>query len=253
MTSIVPTYKLSYMSHRKLRCIILDDEIPSLKFLKILMGQVEGVEIVKVFNDPLALIKEYRELDFDFCILDVEMPQLTGFDIAEILRDYPVIFATAYKQYASEAFDINAVDYITKPISLQRLKQAVEKVKSQFSKKTPDSTYAQFNTDKGKALIHFDKILFIRNSDVDSRDKILFFEDETDVIVKNISFGGLLAVLPSSGFVRINKREIISLRIVKFFNSEEIVTTMKDQSDKPIVLGLSETYRKAFMELLALG
>ena len=241
------------MSNRKLKCIILDDEMPSLKFLKILLGQLEGIEIVKVFNDPLTLVKEYRELEFDFCILDVEMPQLTGFDIAEILRDYPIIFATAYKQYASEAFDINAVDYITKPISLQRLKQAVEKVKSRFSKKGTDFTYAQFNTDKGKALIHFDKILFIRNSDVDSRDKILFFEDETDVTVKNISFGGLLTVLPDSDFVRINKREIISLRIVKFFNSEEIVTTLKDQLDKPMVLGLSETYRKSFMELLTGG
>ncbi|TDQ79952.1 LytR/AlgR family response regulator transcription factor [Sphingobacterium yanglingense] len=241
------------MSNRKLKCIILDDEMPSLKFLKILLGQLEGIEIVKVFNDPLMLVKEYRELEFDFCILDVEMPQLTGFDIAEILRDYPIIFATAYKQYASEAFDINAVDYITKPISLQRLKQAVEKVKSRFSKKGADLTYAQFNTDKGKALIHFDKILFIRNSDVDSRDKILFFEDETDVTVKNISFGGLLTVLPDSDFVRINKREIISLRIVKFFNSEEIVTTLKDQLDKPMVLGLRETYRKSFMELLTGG
>ncbi|ERJ57233.1 LytR/AlgR family response regulator transcription factor [Sphingobacterium paucimobilis] len=242
------------MSHNKLRCIILDDEIPSLKFLKILLDQVENVEIVKVFNDPLAVVREYKELEFDFCILDIEMPQLTGFDLAEILQDYPIIFATAYKQYASEAFNINAVDYITKPISLQRLKQAVDKVRIQVSKSVvSEQPYAQFNTDKGKALIHFDRVLFIRNSDVDSRDKVFFFDDDTDVMVKNISFGGLLAILPASGFIRINKREIISLRIVKFFNSEEIVTTLKDQLDKPLVLGLSETYRKTFMELITAG
>ncbi|MBL1408905.1 LytR/AlgR family response regulator transcription factor [Sphingobacterium faecale] len=241
------------MSHNRLRCIILDDEIPSLKFLKILLDQVENVEIVKVFNDPLAVVREYKKLEFDFCILDIEMPQLTGFDLAEILQEYPIIFATAYKQYASEAFNINAVDYITKPISLQRLKQAIDKVRIQVSKSVSEQPYAQFNTDKGKALIHFDRILFIRNSDVDSRDKVFFFDDDTDVMVKNISFGGLLAILPMSGFVRINKREIISLRIVKFFNSEEIVTTLKDQLDKPLVLGLSETYRKTFMELITAG
>lgn len=241
------------MKTNPLRCIILDDEIPSLKFLKILIDQVEGVEIVRAFNDPLALIDDYKNLDFDFCILDIEMPQLTGFDLAEILQDYPIIFATAYKQYASEAFDINAVDYITKPISLQRLKQAVDKVKMQVSKRKIETAYAQFNTDRGKALIYFDQILFVRNSDVDSRDKILFLEDESTIMLKNISFDGLLGILPSSGFARINKREIISLRIVKFFNSEEIVTTVKDQLDKPMVLGLSETYRKAFMELVTAG
>lgn len=241
------------MKSNKLKCVILDDEIPSLKFLKILIDQVEGVEIVKAFNDPLILIKEYKQLDFDFCILDIEMPQLTGFDLAEILQDYPIIFATAYKQYASEAFDINAVDYITKPISLQRLKQAVDKVRSQFSKKSTAITYAQFNTDRGKALIYFEQILFVRNSDVDSRDKILFFEDDSSVMLKNISFDSLLAVLPPTDFVRINKQEIIALRIVKFFNSEEIITTIKDSSDKLLVLGLSETYRKAFLQLLTAG
>lgn len=241
------------MKSNKLKCVILDDEIPSLKFLKILIDQIEGVEIVKAFNDPLLLIKEYKQLTFDFCILDIEMPQLTGFDLAEILQDYPIIFATAYKQYASEAFDVNAVDYITKPISLQRLKQAVDKVRSQFSKKSVAVTYAQFNTDRGKALIYFDQILFVRNSDVDSRDKILFFEDDSSVMLKNISFDSLLGVLPSSGFARINKQEIIALRIVKFFNSDEIITTLKDPSDKPLVLGLSETYRKAFLELVTAG
>ena len=241
------------MKSNKLKCVILDDEIPSLKFLKILIDQIEGVEIVKAFNDPLLLIKEYKQLNFDFCILDIEMPQLTGFDLAEILQDYPIIFATAYKQYASEAFDVNAVDYITKPISLQRLKQAVDKVQTQFSKKSVPITYAQFNTDRGKALVYFDQILFVRNSDIDSRDKVLFFEDGSSLMLKNISFDNLLAVLPASGFARINKQEIIALRIVKFFNSEEIITTLKDPSDKPLILGLSETYRKAFLELVTGG
>lgn len=110
--------------------------------------------------------------------------------MAEILQNYPIIFATAYKQYASEAFDINAVDYITKPISLQRLRQAVEKVRTRVSKRTTDIAYTQFNTDRGKALIYFSQILYIRNSDIYSRDKLLFLEDESAVMVKNISFDG---------------------------------------------------------------
>lgn len=239
------------MKNSTLKCIILDDEMPSLKFLKLLIDQMEDVSIVKAFNNPMLLIEEYKSLDFDFCILDIEMPQLTGLELAEILREYPIVFATAYKQYASDAFDIDAVDYVTKPISLQRLKQAIDKVRFQLSNKVSENTFWQFNTDRGKAIVYFDQIHYIRNSDIDSRDKIVFLEDGSAITVKNVSFYNLLGILPAIGFVRINKRELVSIKIIKFFNAEEIITTLKDQHDKPLVLGLSDTYRKAFMDLVA--
>jgi two-component SAPR family response regulator len=119
---------------KNLKCILLDDEIPSLRFLKMLCEQIPGLEVVKTFNDPTVLLSEYRKLSFDFCILDIEMPEFNGFDLAIELKDFPIVFSTAYKQYASEAFDINAVDYMRKPLSLERLQQAIMKVEQLISK-----------------------------------------------------------------------------------------------------------------------
>ncbi len=121
---------------KNLKCILLDDEIPSLRFLKMLCEQIPGLEVVKTFNDPTVLLSEYRKLSFDFCILDIEMPEFNGFDLAIELKDFPIMFSTAYKQYASEAFDINAVDYMRKPLSLERLQQAIMKVEQLISKRS---------------------------------------------------------------------------------------------------------------------
>jgi len=107
----------------------LDDELKGLTYLKMLCQQLPDLEVVKVFNSPIKFINEVPKLDFDFCILDIEMPEMNGLQVANLLKGKPLIFATAYKEYAVEAFDLNAVDYIRKPIKIDRLKQAIDKVK----------------------------------------------------------------------------------------------------------------------------
>ena len=130
-----------------LKCLLIDDELLSLKYLQLLCEQLADVEIVKSFVDPEVFLNQYQELDFDFCILDIEMPKMSGLQIADILKDIPVIFVTAYKEYAFDAFELNAVDYLAKPIKLERLSQAIEKVRKrvQQNKKT-DVVYNQYNS-----------------------------------------------------------------------------------------------------------
>ncbi len=236
-------------TERKLKCILLDDEIPSLRFLRMLCEQIRGLEVVRAFNDPAVLLKEFKYLDFDFCILDIEMPDLNGFDVAKILTGYPIVFSTAYKEYASEAFDINAVDYIRKPISLQRLEQAIRKVRRAMSLQQPQlPSFAQFNTNKSKAILHFDQIDYIRIADVDSRDKSVFLRDGSTVLLKNISFDKLLAFLPPQDFCRINKKEIVALRIVKFIAGDEIISSLPDAEDNAIVFSLGDSYKRSFLK-----
>jgi two-component SAPR family response regulator len=107
--------------------LLLDDELPSLAYLKILCEQIPQLEVVKSFNNPAAMVEGMPTLEFDLCILDIEMPEMNGMQIASLLRDKLVIFTTAYKEYAAEAFDLDAIDYVRKPVSLARLKQAVTK------------------------------------------------------------------------------------------------------------------------------
>jgi len=250
MMSITLTFRSDCMRIEKaLKCILLDDELPSLRFLKMLCEQIPGLEVVRAFNDPAVLLNEYKRLDFDFCILDIEMPQFNGFDIAKVLEDYPIVFSTAYKQYASDAFDINAVDYMRKPISLPRLQQAILKVEQTINNRQTDiSPFAQFNTNKGKAILHFNQVDYIQIAEVDSRDKTVFLSDRSSILLKNISFDKLLTILPEQDFIRISKKEIIALKIVKFFSADVITSNLIDEQELPILFSLGESYKKSFIE-----
>ncbi|WP_343558177.1 response regulator [Sphingobacterium sp.] len=231
---------------RNLKCILLDDEMPSLRFLKMLCEQIPGLEVVKAFNEPVVLLQEYKELNFDFCILDIEMPEFNGFDVAKVLKEYPIVFSTAYKQYASDAFDINAVDYMRKPISLQRLQQAIMKVEQVLNSQPETISFAQFNTNKGKAILYFEQINYIQIAEVDSRDKKVYLSDGSLVLLKNISFDKLLGILPAPDFIRINKKEIIAAKIVKFFSADEITSNLLDEQNQPLLFNLGESYKKVF-------
>ena len=230
--------------------MLLDDELPGLTYLKMLCEQLPDLEVVKAFNNPTLFINEVSNLDFDFCILDIEMPEMNGLQIANLLNGKPVIFATAYKEYAAEAFDLNALDYIRKPITIDRLKQAVDKAKKYLSNSREQShkTFTQLNTNKGKAILFFEKIAYIKTSETDSRDKIIKLFDGEEFVLKNISFDKLNELLPSTDFCRINKKEILSIKAIQVFSFDEITTNLVSRSGKYIKLFLSENYRNEFLQ-----
>lgn len=230
--------------------MLLDDELPGLAYLKLLCEQIPDLEVVKAFNDSKSFVSEVANLEFDFCILDIEMPEINGLQIANILNNKPVIFATAYKEYAVDAFDLNAIDYIRKPIKIERLKQAIAKAKRQISTTTErrQKTYIQLNTNKGKAIIFFDKIAYIRTSEKDSRDKLAQLFDGEEFVLKNVTYDKLIALLPASDFCRINKKEIISIKAVKVFSFDEIITNLISKQGKNIKLTLNENYRNEFLQ-----
>ena len=100
-----------------IKCVILDDELLAISYLKLLCEQIEDVEIIKAYNDPHLFLNEIEKIDCDLCILDIEMPGITGLQVADIISENKkIIFTTAYKEYAAEAFDLNVVDYVRKPI-----------------------------------------------------------------------------------------------------------------------------------------
>lgn len=232
----------------KLRCILLDDELPGLTYLKMLCEQLPEVEVVKAYNNPESFIHDLPNLEFDLCILDIEMPGFNGLQVANLLRGKPVIFTTAYRDYAAEAFDLDAIDYVQKPIKMERLHQAIEKALKRIRSKGVRKNFVQLNTDQGKALIFFNQIGYIHASNTDSRDKIADMIDGTSITLKNVTFSKLVEVLPSAEFVRINKKEMIALQIVKVFSFDEITTSMIAENGKPIRLSLSESYRNEFLK-----
>ena len=228
---------------KKLKCLLLDDELPGLAYLKMLCEQIPHLEVVKAFNNPQFFLEELSSLEFDLCIIDVEMPGMNGLQVANLLKGKPVIFATAYKEYAAEAFDLDAVDYIRKPIQKERLEQAIQKALKRMAVVKPPREFMQVNTDKGKTLIYFQQLAYVRTGETDSRDKVACLKDGTFLYLKNISFDKLLEMLPSGRFCRINKKEIISLDIIRVFNFDEITSNMLSPTGKALTFSLSEIYR----------
>jgi two-component system, LytTR family, response regulator len=231
----------------KIKCLLLDDELPGLMYLKMMCEQIAGVEVVRAFNDPVKFLHESKQVDFDLCILDIEMPQMNGLEVAQLLSGKPVIFTTAYKEYAAEAFDLNAVDYIRKPIQKERLEKAILKAAEKIKSNQAGKNFMRLNTSQGKSLIFFDQLLFITVSSSDKRDKIARLENGDELLFKNISFPTLLSMLPGKDFCQINKKEIIAVKIITFFTHDEVNSSiLKD--GRPMQFSLSEIYKSDFLK-----
>jgi DNA-binding LytR/AlgR family response regulator len=231
----------------KIKCLLLDDELPGLTYLKMLCEQIPELEVVKSYNNPQNLLQEWEGLDFDLLISDIEMPGVNGLQIADVLKGKPIIFTTAYKDFAVDAFDKDAVDYVVKPVKRERLQQAVQKVIDRLDKKPAKPKQVQLNTDKGKALINISKIFCIEPSEIDSRDKIILLNDGGKVTVKNYSFEKLLEQLPKNEFCRINKKAVIALRHVQYYMHDEITADIQAPDGRPYTFPLSEIYRNDFI------
>ncbi|MET0244238.1 MAG: response regulator transcription factor [Flavitalea sp.] len=229
----------------------MDDELPGLAYLKLLCGQIKGVKIVKAFDKVDSFLAELPKLEFDLCLLDIEMPALNGLQVAELLGGKPVIFVTAYKEYAAEAFDLNAIDYVRKPVKKERLEQAFLKAAERIGDRAAGHKFLQINTDRGKALLYFDQLLYLKTADADSRDKLALLSDGTSLTLKNVPFEKLLPMLPEKEFVRINKQEVIAVRSVRVFSFDEITTSFTGTGEVPQKLTLGEAYRKQFLQLVS--
>jgi DNA-binding LytR/AlgR family response regulator len=226
----------------------LDDELPGLTYLKLLCEQITELEVVRAFNDPTVFLRDFPLLESDVCILDIEMPGINGINLAGLLKGKPVIFITAYKEFALDAFELDAIDYIQKPFTLERLRQAVQKALRRKESTQEQRTFIQLNTDRGKTLIYFDQLMYIRASEIDSRDKIAQMQDNSTILLKNISFGRLFEILPPHHFCQVNKKEIIAFRSVRFFSHNEITTKITNNKGQALILKLSEMYRKNFIQ-----
>lgn len=232
--------------------MLLDDELPSLRYLKLLCQQIPELEVVKAFNKPLDFIEQQQMLDYDIMIMDIEMPEINGLQLAELIQEKSIIFTTAYSEYAADAFDLQAVDYIRKPLKLERLKQAIEKVqqKREFAT-TKVKSFAKLNSDKGKFLLYFDQIRYIRTA-TDSRDKVVNLTNNTEVTLKSISFDALEKLLPADQFCRVNKKELLALAIITAFSHDQISSNIRQEDAvfKTFILG--DSYKTDFLQKLSL-
>ena len=229
-----------------IKCVILDDELLAISYLKLLCDEL-NIEVVKAFNNPKVFLQEINNIDCDLCILDIEMPGMNGLQVAELIKGKHIIFTTAYKEYAAEAFDLDVVDYVRKPIKKERLQQAFEKAEKLITEKEK-SNFFEWNTNLGKTVIFTNEIVYIKTSEIDSRDKDIFLKNDSELILKNLSFKHLSELLPQKYFVQINKKEMVNTNHIKVFSSSEIILDMNSNDGNPLKLNVSEVYRNSLMD-----
>src|SRR6478672_11139723 len=115
--------------NNKIHCLVVDDEPPAREILKQHIAGVEALELAGTCSNAVEAVSFLKEHPVDLLLLDIQMPQLLGTNFIRTLKNPPkVIFTTAYRKYAVEGFELDAVDYLLKPISFERFLKAVNKV-----------------------------------------------------------------------------------------------------------------------------
>ncbi|MGZ5255858.1 MAG: LytR/AlgR family response regulator transcription factor, partial [Flavitalea sp.] len=210
-----------------MRCAIIDDELNAIEILERYVARLDYVEVIKTFRNPLKASQYLNTNVLDFIFLDINMPDLNGKELLNSLHKKPlVIFTTAYSQYAADSYDLNAVDYLVKPISFERFLKSVHKVQQQLgilagSQKIQTPEDQQFVLLKSGPQIHRVAI-----------SDILYLEKESNYVVVNCTekkvlmranFSDLLDLLPSAQFLQVHKSFIVNLSLVDIFEAHQLM------------------------------
>src|SRR5687767_9157138 len=157
----------------KLRCLLIDDEPPALKILASYISSINGLEIVGQCKNALEALDVLTQNTVDVIFLDIKMPKILGTEFLKSLSNPPkVIFVTAYREYAVEGYELDAVDYLVKPVSFERFIKAISKVNRLMGKEsvTAASTHTQISepfvylkVDRDMKKVFLNEILYIES------------------------------------------------------------------------------------------
>jgi len=212
----------------KLKCLLVDDEPPALEVLESHISTVEGLEIVARCHNAIQAFGVLQERSVDLMFLDIKMPKLLGTDFLRTLRHPPkVIFTTAYRDYAVEGFELDAVDYLMKPISLERFLKAIAKVTTLENSILPEEktyqpnkeAFLYFRVDRRMIKVLTDEILYIESL----KDYIkIFTTSESKPFIVKQSMSALEEMLPEASFIRIHRSFIVALDKVRAYTASHI-------------------------------
>lgn len=197
--------------------ILADDDELYREFTLTQLHTISGLECLAVCENALITREKLQHLNPDLLILDVEMPGLSGIQLAKSLKQLPLtIFITSHPNYASDAFELDAVDYLVKPVTPERLLRAIDKVKILAAIKSSTTAAEAFQQKDDNSFFIKDKNTFIRiaNSDVLYAESLgdfvnLYLQNDEKKIVL-VSMKNLEQQLPASVFIRISRTHLVN-------------------------------------------
>ena len=216
----------------KMKVLIVDDEPPARELIRNFLAGIRDIEIVGECSNGFEALKAVQETRPDLIFLDVQMPKIDGFELLEVLDPTPeIIFCTAFDQYAIRAFELNAVDYLLKPFSGERLEQAVKKARQRISVSSKGQPYSSPQVENLKQQIDDDRKILERivtrmgsKVTVIPVDKIMYLEAANDYVMIHSGLGNHLKEktlkyfehhLPQDQFIRIHRSYIVNITEIK--------------------------------------
>ncbi|SCY32636.1 two component transcriptional regulator, LytTR family [Nonlabens sp. Hel1_33_55] len=225
-----------------IKCILIDDEPLALELLESHINRTDSVELLQSFTNPIEAMQQLDQYQPDLIFCDIQMPELTGVQFSKIAgAKFPIIFTTAYDQYAVQGYELDVIDYLLKPISLERFQKSVLKFQDRNTTKisnpetnVPDYIFvkSEYKTLKiNLADIHYIKGMADYVTIVTADKKIHTLE--------NLKY--YEKTLPSSNFMRVHKSYILAMDKIEFI-----------ERNRAVILGdyipISDTYKKAFFD-----
>lgn len=210
----------------KYSCIIVEDEPLAAEVLADYVRQVPFLELKKICGDAIYAMEALQAEKIDLIFLDIHLPKLKGFEFIESLKNHPnIIITSAYKDYAIQAFDVNVIDYLLKPIRFQRFLKAVNKLNQKQEITMPatsaiqpgERSYIFFNVDKKRIKLYLDEILYIESI----RDYIKITAKEKSIHTK-FQISHLEEQLARNNFLRVHRSFIVAKDKITAYTATDI-------------------------------
>ena len=236
-----------------IKAIIVDDEPLALDVLETYIEKMPELSLVAKCENAIEANEALKNNDIDLMFLDIQMPQITGVEFLKSLNNPPeVIFTTAYPDYAVEGFELNAVDYLLKPISLDRFMKAVNKVSEKIGNKGGDGgstvemegDFFFVKADKKLIKVDFDDIIYIEGL----KDYVIIRQEAGRVITLQ-TMKSLETKLPDTIFKRVHRSYIVNINKINAVVGNMLEVTEKGQT-KHIPIG--KNYREDLLNIINL-
>lgn len=232
----------------KTKCILVDDEPLALEVLANHIRKIDSLQVIATCQNAFEAFNVLKRKKVDLMFLDIHMPEIKGTQLVKSLTNAPkIIFTTAYREYALEGFELNAVDYLLKPVSFERFVSAIDKFNEVNYKNRIISVVDESNS-KAKIInirdknnvhrMNTDEIIYIESFG----DYIQLYTSERKITVRS-TLHSIDSMLPDNQFVRIHRSTIVSLDHITSFNASFIRL-----GEKEFPIGI--TYKSAVLKAL---
>lgn len=231
-----------------IRCLIVDDEPPARELLSSYIARLDDLELIDQCGNALEAFSSLQKHNIDLMFLDIQMPRMTGLELIKSLHQRPkIVLTTAYKEFASEGFDLDVLDYLVKPITFERFMRSVAKYnryapknpEDEFKESSFDHAYMFIKVNKEQVKLLFKDILFIESL----KDYIRINTRNSSYITYNrLSY--MDEVLPENRFVRIHKSYIISISELRSYRSGFVTIGNAE-------LPVGRIYKQGFLDTLS--